>query len=147
MIWIKPFTLEELVVYARLKTMVSLLDINIIEIGDDYLRASMPVDDRTRQVFGILHGGATCVLVETVGSFASRMILDTETQYSVGSCIHVNHIRQARSGVVVATARPAHIGRQKHVWDILVNDQDSNKLIAKGELTCAVIDGKVQIVV
>jgi len=140
MIWFKPYTLEELSLLASSKTMAHLLDISIADIGADYLCARMPVNSRVYQIQGILHGGATCVLVETVGSVASYLCLDPHKQYAVGSLIHVNHLRPVKDGVITATSRPVHLGRQKHVWDISVKHEASDKLIAKGELTCAVIN-------
>lgn len=145
MLWFKNYVLEDLEPYLHTKTLVQLLDINIIEIGNDYIKATMPVDQRTHQLYGLLHGGATCVLVETIGSFGSLMCIDIERQYAVGSQINVNHLRAIREGLVIATCRPVHIGRQKHVWDVSVNAQDSDKLIAKGELTCAILNQSLQI--
>jgi 1,4-dihydroxy-2-naphthoyl-CoA hydrolase len=144
MIWRKIYTLEDLDNYLFRKSIVNLLGIKIIEIGDDYLRASMPVNERTHQVHGILHGGATAVLVETVGSFASMMCIDLETQYSVGSVINVNHLRPIKAGEVIATCTAVHVGKQKHVWDVRVTDESNGKLIAKGELTCAVVEGALR---
>lgn len=139
MIWFKPYTLEEVLKVPVQKSIVNVLGIEIFEIGDNYLKARMPVDERTHQVHGILHGGATCVLVETVGSFCSLMSINMEEQYAVGSQINVNHLRPIKSGFVVATCAPVHVGRQKHVWDVMVHAEDTGKLIAKGELTCAVV--------
>ena len=99
----------------------------------------MPVDSRTHQIHAILHGGATCVLAETIGSFASLMVVDLEDKYSVGSQISVNHLRPVKEGHVHARCTPVHLGRAKHVWDILITD-DRGKKVAKCELTCAVID-------
>ena len=140
MIWFKKYTLEDLNPYTQQPGLVKLLEIKISAIGDDYLCLSMPVDAKTLQVLGIMHGGATCVLVESAGSFASRMCLDADKQYAVGSQIQVNHLRKISSGVAVATCTPVHLGRQKHVWDILVHDQAQDMLFAKGELTCAVLN-------
>lgn len=109
------------------------------EIGNDFLKAKLPVDRRTHQIHGILHGGSTCVLAETIGSFASLMIINLDKHYAVGSQISVNHLRSVSDGFVTATCRPVHLGKSKHVWDICVHD-DAGKLIAKCELTCAVID-------
>ena len=143
MIWFKNYTIKDLEAFLQSKGIVQLLNIKIINIAPDSLQASMPVDERTWQVDGIMHGGSTCVLVESVGSFASRMCLDPEIQYSVGSFITVNHIRPIRGGVVIATCKPVHLGRQKHVWDIMVHNAADQKLIAKGELTCSVQNGKL----
>jgi 1,4-dihydroxy-2-naphthoyl-CoA hydrolase len=115
------------------------LGIELVEVGDDYLKARMPVDKRTHQLYGILHGGATCVLAETIGSFASLMSINLKQKNVVGSMISANHLRPVTSGYVIATCTAIHIGRQKHVWRILVHS-DKEKLIATCELTCAVID-------
>lgn len=145
MIWFKNYSLQEIAVLMSRPSLVKLIDIKVIEFADDYLKASMPVDERTHQIYGILHGGATCALVESIGSLASGMCIDLEKQYSVGSQISVNHLRPISSGVVIATCRNIHLGRQKHVWDVMVHAQDSGKLIAKGELSCAVVDGKLKL--
>lgn len=139
MIWFKNYTVADLDFVTKQPGLVRLLGISIAEIGDDFLNVKMGVTADLLQVNGIMHGGATCVLVESAGSIASRMVLDPQKQYSVGSQIQVNHLRQVTDGVVIAKCTPVHIGRQKHVWDIPVYDANSNKLIAKGELTCAVL--------
>lgn len=143
MLWFKNYTLEDVNYYTHQRGLVQLLNISILEIGADFLIARMPVTPDLLQVHGIMHGGATCVLVETIGSFASRMCLDPELQYSVGSQIQVNHLRPVRTGVVIAKCMPVHVGRQKHVWEIPVYAEDTGKIIAKGELTCAVINEKL----
>lgn len=140
MIWFKEYSLSELEFFTNQTGLVKLLGITINAVGPDYLSASMQVTADLLQIHGIMHGGATCVLVETVGSFASRMCLDPDLQYSVGSFINVNHLRPVENGVVIATCRPMHLGRQKHVWDVRVNIPENDKLIAKGELTCAVLN-------
>lgn len=122
---------------ARDGNILQVLGIEYVEVGPDFLKLRMPVDKRTHQVHGILHGGATCVLAETAGSLASLMVVDLETKYAVGSVITANHLRPVKDGFVTATARPVHLGRSKHVWDILIHD-DAGKLAAKCELTCAV---------
>ncbi len=137
MIWHKTYTLDEILKFITHESIVKHTGIEFTEIGDDYVVARMPVDPRTHQIHGILHGGATCVLAESVGSFASLMVVDLEKNYAVGSQIMANHIRPAASGFVTAIAKPVHIGRTKHVWDIPVT-RDDGKLIAKCELTCAV---------
>ncbi len=139
MIWFKKYSVADLQAMPFKKSLMDLLGLNIIEIADDYLRANLPVDSRTHQVDGILHGGATCVLVETAGSFASRLCLDPALYSSVGSFISVNHLRPMTSGIITALCKPIHLGKSKHVWDIPVYADDSGKLVAKGELTCAVI--------
>lgn len=141
MIWNKPYDVPALdaLITARQGNILQTLGIEFGEIGPDYLTLRMPVDARTHQVHGILHGGATCVLAETAGSLASLMVVDLNHKYAVGSTIIANHLRPVKDGFVTATARPVHLGRTKHVWDILVHD-DNRKLIAKCELTCAVTD-------
>lgn len=139
MIWFKNYTVAELAAYLNKNSFMSLLSIEIVEVGDDFLHLIMPVTEKIHQVHGIMHGGATCVLVETAGSIASGMCLDPQKQYSVGSVINVNHIRPIKEGVVIAKCKMVHVGRQKHVWDVPVYDMATGKLIAKGELTCAVL--------
>ena len=142
-IWYKDVSLDtlraHLGVNAEISNILNLLGVEITDIGDDFLEGRMPVDERTRQIHGILHGGATCVLAETVASIASLLCVDLEKQYAVGSVIIANHLRPALSGFVHATASSVHLGRTKHVWDIPVRD-DEGRLIAKCELTCAVTD-------
>jgi 1,4-dihydroxy-2-naphthoyl-CoA hydrolase len=136
-IWKRENGLAEAQEMAARENILSRLGISFTAIGDDYLEAAMPVDDRTRQPFGILHGGATCVLAETLGSVASLLVIDTATQFAVGSVISANHLRPVTEGVITGTCRPVHIGRTKHVWQIrIVSDQ--GKLIALCELTCAI---------
>lgn len=139
MIWHQDYKLEEITKLITTDNILDRLGIEFTELGDDFVRARMPVDKRTHQIHGILHGGATCVLAETIGSFASLMCIDLDKKYAVGSHIAVNHLRPVKNGYVTATCRPVHIGRKKHVWDILVHS-DAGKLIAKCELTCAVTD-------
>lgn len=137
MIWFRKYTPEEIRNFITHESIVDHVGIEFMEVGDDYLVVRMPVDHRTHQIHGILHGGATCVLAETAGSVASLMCVDPEKFYAVGSVITCNHLRPANDGYVTATCRPVHIGRTKHVWDIQIHD-DHGKLVAKSELTCAV---------
>ena len=139
MIWHKEYKVAELRTLITASCILDLLGIEFAEIGPDFLKLRMPVDGRTHQIHGILHGGATCVLAETVGSIASLMCIDLDKKYAVGSTIMANHLRPVKDGFVTATARPVHLGRTKHVWDIQVHD-DNGKLAAKCELTCAVTD-------
>lgn len=139
MIWFKDYKIEEIQNMITTDNIVALLGIEFTAIGDDVIKARMPVDGRTHQIHGILHGGSTCVLAETIGSVASLMCVDLERKYAVGSVITANHLRPVKEGYVTATCRPIHLGRMKHVWDILIHS-DEGKLIAKCELTCAVTD-------
>lgn len=135
--WFKPYTPADIRSIMTHESIVDLIGIEFIEIGADFVKARMPVDTRTHQIHGILHGGATCVLAETAGSIASLMCVDPDKFYAVGSVINCNHLRPAKSGYVTATCRPVHIGKSKHVWDIQIHGDDG-KLVAKSELTCAV---------
>ncbi|HEY1033011.1 MAG TPA: hotdog fold thioesterase [Flavipsychrobacter sp.] len=119
-------------------TMAEVLDIRFTEIGDNYLKASMPVDNRTRQPYGLLHGGASAALAETIGSVASSLCIDTEKQICVGIEINCNHIRGKKDGLVTATAEALHIGNTTHVWDIKIRDE-REKLVCAGRLTVAIL--------
>lgn len=138
-IWQSNPPLEEL---QRLRsgTMVEHLDMRIIERGEDFLRATMPVDHRTVQTMGILHGGASVALAETVGSLAANLCVDPKRQACVGQEINANHLRPVVSGsVVTATARPVHIGTRSQVWQIEIRDE-RDRLACISRLTMAVID-------
>jgi 1,4-dihydroxy-2-naphthoyl-CoA hydrolase len=117
------------------------LGIEWLETGDDFVKARMPVDKRTRQPYGLLHGGASCVLAETIGSIASAMVIDHDKFYCVGLEINANHIRSARDGYVTGTARPLHLGSTTHVWDIRITDE-RDKLVCVSRLTVAIIPRK-----
>lgn len=119
-------------------TMAAHLQITFTEIGDDYLKATMPVNNTTHQPMGLLHGGASAALAETVGSVASWMRIHPEKQVCVGIELNCNHIRGKKSGIVTATARPLHIGGTTHVWDIRITDEN-DKLICVSRLTVAVL--------
>ncbi len=119
-------------------TMGEHLGMEWMAVGDDFLKMRMPVDDRTKQPYGLLHGGASCALAETVGSVASHFIIDPEKFICVGLEINANHVRSARSGYVTATCTPLHIGASTHVWDIKIND-DKEKLICISRLTVAIL--------
>ena len=116
------------------------LGIEFVEAGEGYLIARMPVDNRTRQPFGILHGGASVVLAETLGSVASWMMLDDpEKQSAVGLEINANHIRSVREGWVYGRCTPIHTGRTTQIWDIRITDEQ-NKLVCVSRLTIAIIN-------
>lgn len=136
-IWQTEISLEIVAVRSE-NSMVEHLGIEFIEIGDDFLRARMPVDHRTKQPIGIMHGGASCVLAETVGSTAANFCVDIKKYYCVGLDINTNHIRSARSGYVIGTAKPYHLGKTTQVWAIeIVNEE--GKLISVNRLTMAVL--------
>ena len=119
-------------------TMIEHLGIEVIEIGDDYLRARMPVDHRTVQPQGRLHGGASVALAETAGSIAANLVLESADHLAVGLDINANHIRPAKGGFVYGTARPESLGRTTQVWTIRITDED-DKLVCISRLTMAVI--------
>ena len=114
------------------------LGIEVVDCGDDWLRARMPVDDRTRQPFGRLHGGASVALAETVGSIAANWCVDQAISVAVGQEINANHIRPAYDGWVIATARPEALGRTSQVWTIRIEDE-AGKLVCISRFTVAVI--------
>lgn len=122
----------------RLGTLVDALGIQITELGEDYIRGSMPCDERTRQPFGLLHGGASVALAETLGSIAGNLCLDNERFLAVGLEISANHLRPVTRGSVQGTARAIHVGRQTQVWDIRIED-DEGRMSCISRLTLAVI--------
>ncbi len=136
MIWKKAFSIDDLGLFME-NTLVGHLGIEYLEKGDDYLTASMPVDHRTHQPMGLLHGGASVALAETLGSSASYMTLE-EGFYSVGLEINANHIKSVTSGRVIGKASPVHLGRTTQVWDITINS-DTQALVCVSRLTMAVL--------
>jgi len=140
-IWFKStLTLEEIRSFAK-ETMNEYIGIQFTELGENFIRAKMPVDNRTRQAYGILHGGASLTLAETVGSVASAMVLDSEQFYCVGLEINANHLKSVKEGFVEGTALPLHIGGLTHVWDIKIRDHREN-LICVSRLTVAILKRK-----
>jgi 1,4-dihydroxy-2-naphthoyl-CoA hydrolase len=125
-IWKTPLNAESMIKrYSQRATIHDVLGIQFTEFGDDYLKATMPVDSRTHQPIGILHGGASCVLAESLGSVGANFCLNPHTHYAVGLDIHTTHIRSVTSGIVTGTARPVHLGRSVQVWEIkIVNEED-----------------------
>jgi 1,4-dihydroxy-2-naphthoyl-CoA hydrolase len=119
-------------------TMAEFLELKWQEIGDDFLKLSMPVNAKTRQPYGFLHGGASCVLAETIGSVASALVIDREKFYCVGLEINANHLRSVSEGMVTAIAKPLHLGKSTHVWDIKIYD-DKEKLFCVSRLTVAIL--------
>lgn len=114
------------------------LGMEIIEVGEDYLKGRMPVDHRTRQPYGLLHGGASVALAETLGSVASAFVVDRSRYDCVGLEINANHVRGVREGFVYGTAHPVHLGKSTHVWDIRIHDE-REKLVCISRLTVAII--------
>ena len=120
-------------------TMAEHLGMEWTEIGDNYIKIKMPVDHRTKQPYGLLHGGASCALAETAGSVASHLVIDSSKFSSVGLEINANHIRSVRQGYVTGIATPLHLGANTHVWDIKIYDQ-LEKLICICRLTVAILN-------
>jgi 1,4-dihydroxy-2-naphthoyl-CoA hydrolase len=114
------------------------LGMEFTEIGEDYIKGTMPVDHRTKQPYGLLHGGASVALAETLGSIGSALVVDQSKFNCVGLEINANHLRSVRDGFVTGIARPIHIGASTHVWDIRITDQ-REKLVCISRLTVAVI--------
>jgi uncharacterized protein (TIGR00369 family) len=139
-IWRVQATPEQLVERSS-NTLAERLNIRVTEIGPDYRRATMPVNSHTHQPSGILHGGASVALAETVGSLAANLCVDFEKYVCVGQEINANHVRSAASGLVTGTARPFHIGGRSQVWGIEIRDEN-DKLVCVSRLTMAVVERK-----
>ena len=122
-------------------TMLEHLGIQIVELGDDFICATMPVDNRTHQPMGLLHGGASAVLIESLGSLGSSLIIDLQTEGLVGIEVNANHIRSVKNGIVTGKAKIVHCGRKTHVWQVDILDEDQ-KLVCTGRLTVMVIKNK-----
>ena len=144
-IWIEAISLDSLNQRGQ-NTMMSYLAIKFTDIGDDFLRAQMPVDARTKQPLGIMHGGASCVLAESVGSAAANYCVNQKTHYCVGLSINTSHLRAIREEHVIATAKPYHLGRSTQVWHIDIHNAQQidihnaqQKLISVTRLTMAVL--------
>ena len=136
-IWRSPHTLEELN-GAAVGTMAGHLGIVFSEIGPDFIRATMPVDGRTRQPYGLLHGGASVALAETLGSTGAVMCVEKAGFLCVGQEINANHVRSARGGQVTGTARPVHLGGRSHVWSIEIVNEDQD-LVCISRITIAIV--------
>lgn len=136
-IWFRYYTLQELNQIMD-DTLITHVGIEFVEIGDDFLRARMPVDERTRQPMGILHGGASVVLAETLGSAASNLAINRDEFYAVGLEINANHVRSVSSGYVIGTARPLHLGKTTQVWEMQIRDEEGN-LVCVSRMTNAVL--------
>jgi 1,4-dihydroxy-2-naphthoyl-CoA hydrolase len=137
-LWKTTTTLDQLTERSK-NSLIEHLGIEYLEIGHDYLRAKMPVDSRTKQPAGLLHGGASLVLAETLGSVAAGLCVDREKRRVVGLEINANHIRPVSDGWVTGITKPIHIGNSTQVWEInIYNEQD--KLVCVSRLTVANID-------
>lgn len=140
MIFSKKLSLETINDWGK-NTMTDFLDIKFTAIGEDYLEATMPVDSRTKQPLGLLHGGANVVLAETLGSVAATLTVDKEKQYCVGLEINANHLAAVKEGFVRGVTKPIHLGKKTQVWGIKIYTEEG-KLSCISRITMAVIDRK-----
>ncbi|CAN5230192.1 hotdog fold thioesterase [soil metagenome] len=131
-------TIEKLNLFFR-NTLVEHLGIEVLRIGEDFIEAKMPVDHRTHQPFGLLHGGASVALSETLGSVAAHCTVDDQTKYCVGLEINANHIKSVKSGFVIGTTRPIHVGGRTQVWETKITNEQG-ELVCVSRITMAVID-------
>jgi len=139
-LWKQPADLARLNGWSA-NTMMEALGIRITAVGDDWLAGSMPVDQRTHQPYGLLHGGASVALAETLGSTAAMLTLDPERELAVGLDINANHVRGVRSGTVTGTAKALHIGRTTQVWEIRIENEEG-ALVCISRITMAVIPAR-----
>lgn len=123
-------------------TLMEQLGIECIEIGEDYVVSTMPVDHRTHQPMGLLHGGASAALIESIGSMGSVLLIDPEKEVPVGLEINANHVGGVKSGKVKAIGKVVHAGKKTHVWQVDIFDMSTNKLICTGRLTVMIIPRK-----
>ena len=121
-------------------TLMEKLGIECIELGDDYVVSKMPVDQRTHQPMGLLHGGASAALIESIGSMGSTLLLDITKQHPVGIEINANHVGGIRSGNVIAKGKIIHAGKRTHLWQVDIHEEVSEKLICTGRLTVMIVD-------
>jgi len=135
-IWKQDTDLDAINAWNR-HSLVEHLGMRVIEVGADFVRGTMPVDARTRQPFGLLHGGASVALAESLGSLAGNLCIEA-TEMAVGLDINANHVRAVTSGVVTGTARPLHIGRTTQVWEIRIEDEQA-RLVCISRLTLAAV--------
>ena len=135
---LKKYDLELINSMSR-NTLMEVLDIKCVEVGDDYVIATMPVNSTTHQPMGLLHGGASAALIESIGSMGSSLALDLEKEVPVGVEINANHIGGMRDGVVRAVGKLVHAGKRTHVWQVDLTDDATGKLICTGRLTVMVV--------
>ena len=137
-IWYDPAITAEQINPIGKGNMAEYLGIEITEVGEDFLKATMPIDQRTRQPYGLLHGGASVVLAETLGSVGATFVVDRNKYDCVGLEINANHLRGVREGIVTGIARPVHIGKTTQVWDIRIHD-NRDKIVCISRITIAVL--------
>lgn len=141
MIFSKQTTVENLNKMSK-NTMMEHLGIEYTAVGEDSISATMPVDRRHHQPYGLLHGGASVALAETLGSVAAHSSIDAEKQYSVGLEINANHLKSVRDGIVKGVAKPIHRGRSTHVWEIRITNTDE-QLVCISRITMSILNKKL----
>jgi 1,4-dihydroxy-2-naphthoyl-CoA hydrolase len=134
----KSVSLETINRFNR-NTLMEQLGIECVEIGDDYIVSTMPVDHRTHQPMGLLHGGASAALIESIGSMGSTLLLDLEKEFPVGLEVNANHVGSVKSGSVRAVGKIVHAGKRTHLWQVDIYDNTTGKLVCTGRLTIMVI--------
>lgn len=120
-------------------TMMEVLGIECIEIGSDFVKSRMPVNASTHQPMGLLHGGASAALIESIGSMGSTLMLDLDKEVPVGVEINANHVSGAKDGHVIATGKIVHAGRRTHLWQVDINHEETGKLVCTGRLTIMIV--------
>lgn len=135
---LRQVSLDQINAFNR-NTLMEVLDMKCVEIAEDYLVATMPVDARTHQPLGLLHGGASAALIESIGSMGSTLLLDLSKEYPVGIELNCNHIGSVKSGSVKAIGKIVHAGKKTHLWQVDIFDEASHKLICTGRLTVMVM--------
>ena len=123
-------------------TLMEQLGIECVEIGNDYVISRMPVDHRTHQPMGLLHGGASAALIESIGSMGSTLLIDLEKEQPVGLEINCNHVGGVREGYVRATGKIVHAGKRTHLWQVDIHEEGTNRLVCTGRLTVMIIERK-----
>jgi 1,4-dihydroxy-2-naphthoyl-CoA hydrolase len=141
-IWFKKDLKLEDITGLNRNNLSSNLGMDFSELGPSWLKVTMPVDHRTQQPYGLLHGGASAALAETMGSVASALVIDTTRFICVGLEINANHVRSVRQGFVTGTCSPLHLGRSTHVWDIRIHDE-MERLVCISRLTVAIIPHEI----
>lgn len=135
---LRQVPLEQINAFAT-NTLMEVLDIRCIELGDDYVVATMPVDNRTHQPMGLLHGGASAALIESIGSMGSTLLIDLQKEVPVGLEINANHLGSVKSGMVKAIGKLVHGGKRTHVWQVDIYDMETNYHVCTGRLTVMVV--------
>lgn len=135
---LRQIPLEQLNAYNK-NTLMEQLGIQCVELGEDYVVATMPVDHRTHQPMGLLHGGASAALIESIGSMGSTLLIDLTKEVPVGLEVNANHIGGVKSGTVKAVGKIVHAGKRTHVWQVDISDESTGKMVCTGRLTIMIV--------